>query len=80
MEAKRPSDARVRFAKNMKYYRKLRGITLMRLQGLTGLTYGYLGEVERLHVNISLDNMDRIAKALEVPLPQMLEGPLEPPV
>ncbi len=52
----------------------------MRLQGLTGLTYGYLGEVERLHVNISLDNMDRIAKALEVPLPQMLEGPLEPPV
>jgi transcriptional regulator with XRE-family HTH domain len=55
----------------MRYYRKLKKITLMELQDLTGLTYGYLGEVERLNVNISLDNMDKIAKALDVSLDQM---------
>ena len=71
MEEKRPSDARVKFAKSMRYYRKLKKITLMELQDLTGLTYGYLGEVERLNVNISLDNMDKIAKALDVSLDQM---------
>jgi transcriptional regulator with XRE-family HTH domain len=73
MEEKRPSDARVIFAKNMRYYRKLRKLTLMELQDFTGLTYGYLGEVERLNVNISLDNMEKIAKALEVPLDQMIK-------
>lgn len=71
MEEKRPSDARVKFANSMRYYRKLKKITLMELQDLTGLTYGYLGEVERLNVNISLDNMDKIAKALDVSLDQM---------
>jgi transcriptional regulator with XRE-family HTH domain len=73
MEEKRPSDARVKFAKNMRYYRRLKKMTLMELQELTGLTYGYLGEVERLNVNISLDNMEKIAKVLNVPLSQMLE-------
>jgi transcriptional regulator with XRE-family HTH domain len=73
MEKKSPSDARVKFARNMRYYRRLRKITLVELQELTGLTYGYLGEVERLKVNISLDNMDRIAKALEVPPRRLLE-------
>jgi|WetSurMetagenome_2_1015567.scaffolds.fasta_scaffold159412_2 transcriptional regulator with XRE-family HTH domain len=70
---KQPSEARVIFAKNMRYYRRLRKITLMGLQGLTGLTYGYLGEVERLNVNISLDNMEKIVKALDVPLAKMFE-------
>ena len=73
MIEKRPSEARVRFAKNMRYYRRLRKLTLLELQQLTGLTFGYLGEVERLNVNISLDNMEKIVKALDVPLVRMLE-------
>lgn len=73
MEEKRPSDARVKFAKSMRHYRRLKRKTLMELAELTGMTYGYLGEVERLNVNISLDNMEKIAKALDVPLAQMFE-------
>ena len=48
-------------------------MTLLELQQLTGLTFGYLGEVERLNVNISLDNMEKIVKALDVPLVRMFE-------
>jgi transcriptional regulator with XRE-family HTH domain len=38
------------------------------------LSYKYLGEVERGVVNISLDSLARIAKALKVKVQDLLDG------
>jgi len=38
------------------------------------LSYKYVGEVERGCVNVSLDSLVRIAKALRIPLRELVEG------
>jgi transcriptional regulator with XRE-family HTH domain len=48
--------------------RKQAGLTQEKLAEKADLTYKYVGEVERGTVNISLDSLVRIAKALRVRL------------
>ncbi|MGB7749526.1 MAG: helix-turn-helix transcriptional regulator [Verrucomicrobiia bacterium] len=48
--------------------RKQAGLTQEKLAEKADLTYKYVGEVERGTVNISLDSLVRIAKALRVSL------------
>ena len=47
-------------------YRKQAGLTQEQLAEKADLSYKYVGEVERGCVNISLDSLVRIAKALKV--------------
>jgi transcriptional regulator with XRE-family HTH domain len=47
-------------------YRKEAGLSQEKLAEKASLSYKYLGEVERGVVNISLDSLMRIAKALKV--------------
>jgi transcriptional regulator with XRE-family HTH domain len=47
-------------------YRKEAGLTQEKLAEKAGLSYKYLGEVERGVVNVSLDSLMRLAKALKV--------------
>ena len=47
-------------------YRKQAGLSQEKLAEKASLSYKYLGEVERGYVNISLDSLMRIAKALGV--------------
>ena len=65
-------SARVIFARNLRQFRIDRGLSQERLAELAGLHRTYVGAVERGERNISLDNMERLAKALDKPLPDFL--------
>lgn len=47
-------------------YRKQAGLSQEKLAEKASLSYKYLGEVERGYVNVSLDSLMRIARALKV--------------
>ena len=47
-------------------YRKQAGLSQEKLAEKASLSYKYLGEVERGCVNVSLDSLMRIAKALKI--------------
>ncbi len=64
--------SRAIFAAQMKKYRVLKKMTLELLRDKTGLSYNYLSAVENGRNNISMDNAERIAKALEVSLAVLL--------
>jgi transcriptional regulator with XRE-family HTH domain len=53
-------------AKNIKKYRLLKDLTQEQLAELSGLHRTYVGSVERAERNLSLENLERIAKALGV--------------
>ena len=54
--------------KKLRKYRQRRGLSQERLAEKADLSYKYVGEVERGCVNISLDSLVRLAKALGVRL------------
>lgn len=62
------NDARKRFAENLKRWRRIHDMTQQELADKTGLTKQYLSNVERCTNNISLDNMQLIADALDIQL------------
>ncbi len=53
-------------------YRKQAGLSQEKLAEKASLSYKYLGEVERGYVNVSLDSLTRIAKALKVRLRELV--------
>lgn len=68
----RPLAARHVFAQNLRTLRLERGISQERLAELAGVHRTYAGSVERGERNVSIDNMERFAKALGVPLDVLL--------
>ncbi len=61
-------DARKLFARNMQRVRKELGISQEKLAELAGLHRTYISSVEREGRNVTIDNMEQIAIALDVPL------------
>ena len=59
-------ELRALFAANLLYLRQARGISQERLAELAGLHRTYVSSVERGARNISIDNIARLAKALDV--------------
>lgn len=53
-------------ASNMKKYRKAIGLTQEGLAEKSGLHRTYIGGIEQKRINVSIKNVSRIAKALEV--------------
>ena len=54
------------FASNVKHYRKIRGYSQENLAELSGLHRTYISSLEREKRNISIENVEKIAKALEI--------------
>jgi transcriptional regulator with XRE-family HTH domain len=62
------SDVQVRFGKRLRAIRKNKGISQETLALDAGLDRSYVGGVERGERNISLENMEKLAKALGITL------------
>jgi len=52
--------------RNVRSFRKLRGMTQQQLSKKSGLNRAYIGYVERGEKNLSIDTIVAIAKALEI--------------
>jgi transcriptional regulator with XRE-family HTH domain len=71
------SKARTLFAKRLKEIRQSRGFSQELLADRAGLHRTYVGSVERAERNVSIDNMERIAEALEVDIADLLRSDCE---
>jgi transcriptional regulator with XRE-family HTH domain len=67
------SAARQRFAQRLREVREAVGWSQERLAEQSGLHRNYVGSVERGERNISIDNMERLALALAVPMRDLLD-------
>lgn len=64
--------ARLNFARNLRKLRTSKGISQEKLADLCNLHRTYVSSVERGERNITVDNMERLAVALEVDLRELL--------
>jgi transcriptional regulator with XRE-family HTH domain len=67
------SNARRIFAQRLRQIRQIRGLSQEELADMAGLHRTYVGSVERSERNVSIDNMERLAKALEVDITALLK-------
>jgi transcriptional regulator with XRE-family HTH domain len=67
-------SARQIFSQNVRKVRIAKGLSQEDLAELSGLHRNYVGGVERGERNISVDNMDKIAKALSTTIPKLLQN------
>jgi transcriptional regulator with XRE-family HTH domain len=72
MKVHRPS-ARLTFANNLRKVRLNKGLSQEELAELASLHRTYVGSVERGERNISIDNMERLALALDTSIQTLLE-------
>lgn len=61
--------------KNIKKYRLIRGYTLQQLADLTGLTHGYVRDLECLTIDKTplLETIGKFAEALEIDIRQLFD-------
>lgn len=72
MGLRQSRSARSVFAASLRRLRDQRGLSQERLAELAELHRTYVGSVERGERNISIDNMEQLARALGVQLREML--------
>ena len=68
----KPSARRI-FAENLRKARLAKGLSQEDFAEVAQLHRTYVGSVERAERNVSIDNMERLAAALGVPLPSLLQ-------
>lgn len=68
-----PNRYRLIFAKNVRQIRRLKELSQEELAHQANISRVYIGEVERGERNITIDLMERIAEALDIPLEQLLQ-------
>lgn len=74
MRSKKPHQpARSILAENLRAARRRLGISQEKLAELAGLHRTYIGSVERGERNISVDNIEHLAKALNLTVSALLD-------
>ena len=68
-------DVHAMLAENMRRYRKEAGLSQEKLAELCGLHRTYIGGIEQERINVSLNNMNKLAKALGVSVATLLQDP-----
>jgi len=63
----------------LKQFRESKGLTQSEMEERTGLLRGYISRVENGHTVPTLDTLERFARALDVPLYQVLYEGEKPP-
>ncbi|WP_301817924.1 helix-turn-helix domain-containing protein [Neisseria maigaei] len=66
-------SARLRFAYNLKQVRHTKNLSQEELADLSNLHRTYVSAVERGVKNISIDNMEKLAKALDLDIMELLK-------
>ena len=72
MKPRASSNTRILFAKNLKIFRQLKKISQEDLADIAELHRTYVSSVERGERNISIDNMEKLARALDVDIRDLL--------
>lgn len=67
-------DIQLKFGENVKNQRKKMGYPREKLAELSGLHWTYIGSVERGERNISIQNIKKIADALNVKISDLFVG------
>lgn len=70
----RTRSAREAFAENLRQARLAKGWSQMVLAEAAGLHFTYVSSVEGAKRNVSIDAMERLAKAVGVPLSDLLQA------
>lgn len=70
---KPPLSSREVFARNLRRVRRLKDITQEKLALEAAVPRAYISRVERGTINISIDNADALAKAVGVPLRDLVD-------
>jgi len=68
----KPAARRI-FAENLRKARQVKELSQEDLAELAGLHRTYVGSVERAERNVSIDNLERLAAAVGVALPSLLQ-------
>ncbi|QNN23003.1 helix-turn-helix transcriptional regulator [Planctomycetales bacterium ZRK34] len=66
-------DIKQKFGDHLRSLRSNAALTQEQLAQRAGLDRSYIGSVERGERNISLENMERLSKALRLPVSRLLE-------
>jgi transcriptional regulator with XRE-family HTH domain len=67
------ADIRVRFGRRVRALRLQRGYSQEAFADVADLDRTYIGGIERGERNVSLINIERLAKALRVPIAQLFD-------
>ena len=70
-----PTRIRTTLAQKMRFLRFTRGWSQEVLAELAGLHRTYISQIERGQVNVSVDNLEKLANAFELPVPELLTPP-----
>lgn len=65
-------DVLVKFGNKVREQRQLLGLSQEELAGRAGVHRTYVGMIERAEKNITLENIQKIARALELPLDKLM--------
>jgi transcriptional regulator with XRE-family HTH domain len=67
-------DIRIRFGKALRRRRGSLGVSQEEFADLCGLDRTYVGGIERGERNVSLVNIEKVAKALEISVSELFRG------
>ena len=69
-----PQDIRVRFGRALRERRQKLGVSQEAFADICELDRTYIGGIERGERNVALVNIEKIARALKIPIAQLFRG------